>query len=320
MLERERSLALEVVLKACSICVEVQRNLIAEDTITKKDQTPVTVGDYAVQALVIHVLSSAFPEYPFVAEEDAETLNKEPEVKKSVLRFVKEFVPNMDEEGLLSTLALGSKEKGDSKRWWTLDPIDGTLGFLRKDQYAIALALMEDNKPVLGILGCPALPLHGDKKGCVLIAVKGQGAFIRSLDDPTETRINVSSQSDPQLAVFTESFVSHGFAREINTKISTTLGVKAEPLRIDSQCKYAMVAKGSSDVYLRLSSLDYKEMIWDHAAGVLIVEEAGGIVLDFKGNPLDFSLGKKLFGNVGILCTNRNLHQKVLEAATIALS
>jgi len=77
--------------------------------------------------------------------------------------------------------------------------------------------------------------------------------------------------------------------------------------RIDSQCKYAMVARGDSDVYLRLSSLDYRwvqfglalvfvymiyrEMIWDHAAGVLIVEEAGGKVVDFRGNSLDFSVG-----------------------------
>jgi HAL2 family 3'(2'),5'-bisphosphate nucleotidase len=317
-LDEERKLALRAVLRACVACQEIQRNLVSEETITKKDKSPVTVGDYTVQALIIHELSTAFPDYPFVAEEDPHTLEAEPEVKSSVLRFVRQYYPDMDEQTLLRTLGKGGNDKASGKRWWTLDPIDGTLGFLRRDQYAIALALMEDNQPVLGILGCPSLPLSmkepGSPCGCVLIAVKGQGSFMRTPDNEQEIKLSVSAQNDPQMAIFTESFVSHGFAHALNTKIAQTLSVKAEPLRIDSQCKYAMVARGDSDVYLRLSSLDYKECVWDHAAGALIVQEAGGVVCDFRGNPLDYSVGRKLEQNVGIVCSNSALHPKVMEA------
>lgn len=121
--------------------------------------------------------------------------------------------------------------------------------------------------------------------------------------------------------------------------IAKELGVTVEPVRIDSQCKYAVVARGDSSVYLRLSSLTYKEKIWDHAAGLLVVEEgaclslsvspivlavrrstyvyaeaAGGRVTDFEGNRLDFSHGDALSHNVGIVCTNGLLHEQVLAA------
>jgi len=318
-LEEERKVALQAVLRACNACIHVQRNLVSEETITKKDDSPVTVGDYVVQALIIHELSTAFPDIPFVAEEDSETLESKADVLAHVLKFVNKEFPDLKQEEVLKTVAKGSGYKGSSsKRWWTLDPIDGTQGFLRKDQYAVALALMEDNKPILGILGCPALHIRRNDAtsplGCVLIAVKGHGSFIRSLYDNTEIKLSVSEQSDPVQAILTESFVSRGFAHELNAKLTSALGVKAEPLRIDSQCKYAMVARGDSDVYLRLSSLDYQECIWDHAAGQLIVEEAGGVVCDFRGNALDYSFGRKLSGNAGIVCTNKVLHDKVRQA------
>jgi len=315
-----RRVAVGAVERACKVAREVQAALVSEETITKKDQSPVTVGDYSVQALIIYELSSAFPDYPFVAEEDSKTLAENTDVKKSVLRFVQKQFPEINESTLLETIAKGGEgvRSGppSAKRWWTLDPIDGTLGFLRRDQYAIALALMEDNKPILGLLGCPSLAVSKDDKeqGCILVALKGEGAYIRSLDSDSETKICVSSQSDPKLAVFTESYVSRGFAHELNRGVAERLQAKADPLRIDSQCKYAMVARGDSDVYLRLSSLDYKEYIWDHAAGAFIVQEAGGDVVDFHGKPLDYSQGTRLTNNVGIVCTNKKLLAPVVDA------
>jgi len=316
-LQALRAAAVKAVALASKAALTVQAELVTEETITKKDNSPVTVGDYCVQALVIHELSKAFPEYPFVAEEDAKTLAENPAVKDSVLKIVKTYFPDVTDSNLLETISKGGDGlKGHGNRWWTLDPIDGTLGFLRRDQYAIALALMEDNKPILGVLGCPALPINKEakEKGCILIGVKGEGSFIRTLDSETETKISVSEKSDAKQAVFTESFVSRGYAHELNKGVVERLQVKTEPLRIDSQCKYAMVARGDSDVYLRLSSLDYKECIWDHAAGDIIVQEAGGHVVDFHNKPLDYSQGTKLTNNVGIVCTNRNLFAPVLAA------
>eukprot|EP01099_Mayorella_cantabrigiensis_P003191 TRINITY_DN2481_c0_g1_i1.p1 TRINITY_DN2481_c0_g1~~TRINITY_DN2481_c0_g1_i1.p1 ORF type:complete len:204 (-),score=56.47 TRINITY_DN2481_c0_g1_i1:41-652(-) len=183
------------------------------------------------------------------------------------------------------------------------------------EQYAVALALMEDNKPVLGVLGCPELPDSFEdkdsKKGSVLIAVKGEGASMYSLhDDSVEKRISVSSKSDPKEAIFTES-VAH--TSKLNQDLASHLGVVKPPLRIDSQCKYAVVARGDSDVYLRFTTLEYKECIWDHAAGVIIVEEAGGKVTDFDGKELDFSKGRKLYENAGLVVANKALHEATMK-------
>ena len=57
---------------------------------------------------------------------------------------------------ILDNIDHGNGEPADL--FWTLDPIDGTKGFLRGDQYAVALALIKEGKPVLGVLGCPNLP------------------------------------------------------------------------------------------------------------------------------------------------------------------
>ena len=93
------------------------------------------------------------------------------------------------------------------------------------------------------------------------------------------------------------------------------LGVGRAPLRIDSQAKYAAVADGRADIYLRtMSSPDYRERVWDHAAGALIVSEAGGMVTDLYGESLDFSLGNRLENNRGVLATNGHLHEAMLAA------
>jgi 3'(2'), 5'-bisphosphate nucleotidase len=95
------------------------------------------------------------------------------------------------------------------------------------------------------------------------------------------------------------------------------LGAKAEPVRMDSQVKYALLAGGMGEIYLRLLSPDkpgYREKIWDQAAGSIIVEEAGGMVTDLDGKLLDFSQGRTLKNNRGICATNGTLHSAALTA------
>jgi len=97
--------------------------------------------------------------------------------------------------------------------------------------------------------------------------------------------------------------------------ISTSLGIVKQPVRLDSQAKYAVVARGEGDVYLRLpTKKDYREKIWDHAGGVLVVEEAGGRVTDIDGKPLEFTHGRELSANRGVVVTNGRLHNDVLRA------
>lgn len=63
---------------------------------------------------------------------------------------------------------------------WTIDPIDGTKGFLRGGQYAVCLAFIVDAQVQVGVIGCPNLPVDPSKpegdKGCIFVAVRGHGA------------------------------------------------------------------------------------------------------------------------------------------------
>ncbi len=85
-------------------------------------------------------------------------------------------------------------------------------------------------------------------------------------------------------------------------------------IKIDSQCKYALVARGDAGVYLRFPvDPTYREKIWDHAPGMLIVEEAGGYVTDMDGLRLDFSKGR-LLQSKGIICSSsKKMNDKILD-------
>jgi len=88
-------------------------------------------------------------------------------------------------------------------------------------------------------------------------------------------------------------------------------------VRIDSQVKYAAVAAGLAEIYIRPRSReDWRERIWDHAAGAAIVEGAGGRVTDLDGELLDFTAGPTLENNRGVLVTNGAVHDVVLGALT----
>ena len=86
---------------------------------------------------------------------------------------------------------------------------------------------------------------------------------------------------------------------------------------MDSQAKYGAVARGDAALYLRLpspKSPDYREKIWDHAAGTIIVEEAGGKVTDMFGKPLDFTSGRKMENNRGIVASCGLIHERIIQA------
>ena len=88
---------------------------------------------------------------------------------------------------------------------------------------------------------------------------------------------------------------------------------------MDSQAKYAVVARGQAEVYLRLPHGSYVEQVWDHAAGTIIVTEAGGRVSDVRGAPLDFSAGRRLERNRGVVVAPAALHAQVVAAAARVL-
>jgi 3'(2'), 5'-bisphosphate nucleotidase len=319
--ESERHVAIESVLKACRLCETVRSNLLSSEALGKEDGSPVTVADFGVQAVVSRHLAASLPDVPLVGEEDSGLLRQaeNARLKEVVVDQVKLITPDQSNDEILKAIDRGCGEGGSKGRFWTLDPIDGTKGFLRGDQYAVALALVKEGRVILGVLGCPNLPLDlrepQGPRGCLFAAARGGGATMRGLDDTSERRIKVTKIAHPSEARFCESFESSHSSHEHAARIAQILGLNKSPLRMDSQCKYGMVARGDAAIYLRLPTRQsYMETIWDHAAGSIIVQEAGGKVTDMVGKPLDFSLGRRLSNNRGVVVTNGQLHDLVLRA------
>ena len=314
----EKKAGLDAVTKAARICARMRDEPGFREALYKTDGSPVTPADFFVQALINEELTAAFPEIPIVAEENS--LRLEGRWGEKFRRRLEKLLPEKSPEEIFRAINRGNHGGGKHGRFWTLDPIDGTRGLLAKRQYAIALALIEDGEVVLGILGCPELePDAGDgaggEKGFVFFAEKGQGSYQLGLWGSPRTRISVSGVGKASDAVMCESVEAPDSSYEFSGKIARSLDISAKPVRMDSQCKYAVLARGDTSIYLRPPPRkDYKENIWDHAAGYIIVREAGGTVTDFSGRPLDFSVGKKLLENKGILATNDAIHEAVVKA------
>lgn len=306
---------------ASQLVQRVQREMVG-GPITKADLSPVTVADLAAQALVSHLLAEQLPGAVLVGEEEAEALRGDENrgALEQVTRFVSSLVPGVTPDSVCDLIDRGA---GDAKgSYWTLDPVDGTKGFLRHDQYAVALALIEDGEVKVGALGCPELvdaskPAKGGA-GSLIVAVRGQGAWTQPLGDESAVwrQLKVSSIAEPASARLLRSVEKAHTDTDGIGDLVTELSIAAEPVPMDSQAKYAVLAAGGGEILLRLLSPnrpDYREKIWDQAAGSIVIEEAGGRITDLEGKDLDFSHGRTLANNRGVLATNGLLHDKVLN-------
>ncbi len=317
----EIKFALHAVRQASQLVQQVQTDMVTP-ALTKEDRSPVTVADFASQALISRLLMQALPKDLLVAEEDSEALRRPEacETLAQVTDFVGRFIPEARPDSVLEWLDYNRVDT--APRFWTIDPIDGTKGFLRGDQYVVALALVVGGQVQIGVLGIPNLvdgyrPVQ-DGAGSLVIAVRGQGTWCTSMGEPGDfIRLQVSNRSTPAEGRVLRSFESgHTNADQI-TEFSKTMGIHTEPVRMDSQAKYAVLAAGKGDLLLRLLSptqMNYKEKIWDQAAGSLVLEEAGGQITDLDGRPLDFTNGRSLLHNRGILASNSKLHAAALQA------
>lgn len=316
--ERELETALAAVRDAAKICRSVQAT-ITPDKLEKKDKSPVTIADFGSQAVVCRVVGDVFPQDTIIAEEDSaelQILENQPFLHRIHEEICRECLEASHDE-ICRWIDRGAAADF-THRFWTLDPIDGTKGFLRKEQYAISLALIIEGRIELGVLGCPNLGstvAESGDPGSLFYAIRGHGAFAVPMDDSRKpVPIHVSSTTDPAAMRFCESVESGHSAHGASAEIAEKLQVTAAPIRLDSQAKYAVVARGEADVYLRLpTKADYHEMIWDHAGGVIVVEEAGGKVTDVAGRPLEFTHGRTLKNNRGVVVSNGKLHDAIIE-------
>lgn len=318
--------ALEAAAAAGRVCRAVQADLERVRTVTKDDRSPVTVADFAAQAVVAHMLRLRVGAIPLVAEEAAAAL-RDPAagaLREAALEAVRLQWPDALADQMLDAIDRGGAAPPAGGAFWTLDPIDGTKGFLRGQQYAVSLALIEGGRPVLGVMACPNLPADqgaalevADAIGTLYFAIRGEGAWeVAGLEPGAERQRIGASARAPGSPVRACASVekAHTSVGDLD-RVLERVGGAGEPVRIDSQCKYAVVARGQADAYLRMPTrAGYIERIWDHAAGALVATEAGAIVTDIAGAELDFSHGRGLEMNRGIVCAAAWAHGGIVEA------
>ncbi|CAG8796179.1 9282_t:CDS:2, partial [Dentiscutata erythropus] len=323
-LRDERVVAIDAVLRASKVCQSVFNHLVTSDTLIKKDKTPVTIADFGAQAVVNSILYKFFPNDPVVGEEDSKRLKGDDgkEMRDKVLSLANSALDtplNEKETLLIEELTLVAQME---VRMWSLDPIDETNGFLRGEegQYAVGLSLIIDGVVHLSVIGCPNYPVDFNnpkgERGCVFIAVKGQGAFQRNFSSTGEAPIHVADVPLSPEVTYCVSLGADHAKLGYNDKIASLLGIIKPALQMDSMSRYCAVARGDVNIYLRLPyDVNYEEKIWDHAPGSLLVAEAGGIVTNIDNEPLDFSLGRTLGKvNKGFVVTSSKIHEQVIDA------
>lgn len=235
---------------------------------------------------------------------------------KDINNLVNNIFPEIN---ITDILSYESKVFPHGKRVWIIDPLDGTSGFIYDRQFSIAISLIENNKIKLGVLGCPRINKlnslkYNNEEGYIFFAEKDKGAFVISLNNIVMYKINIKNKVKNTAILYTESFDSSHINKQIHDQVVKILRISNPPVKVDSQIKYALVASGDVSFYLRFPRVrDYKEYVWDHAAGQLIVEEAGGTVTDVLGNEIYYEKSNKLEKNMGIVASNGAIHDEIVN-------
>ncbi|RIB25338.1 hypothetical protein C2G38_2166155 [Gigaspora rosea] len=148
------------------------------------------------------------------------------------------------------------------------------MGFLRREQFCIGLALIINRDVRLGVLGCPNLPVNlktpENGKGCLFVAIKRK----------EETQIHLAGISSLSVVLFCESVVAKHSSHSDVAKLAILLEITKPPLCMDTGC--------------------------------ILIKEAGGIVSDINNKPLDFSLGRTLTTNKRDMVAHSNIVQQVI--------
>jgi len=305
---------------AAAVCLGVLEEApAAPAAMAKLGQEPVTVADYGSQAVILEAIAAAFPQHGVVAEEGAAHFREHAGEAgaEQIVRLVGRALGRPVVLG--EVLGWIDHRGGRSPFTWVIDPIDGTKGFLRRDQFAVAVGLLHEGRPVAGVLACPHLPVDpadpAGLRGLLFWGGRELGAFAERLGGEGARPVSVSETADArEVRVLGSVESSHGDPALLQAVIDRA-GLGGGWVRLDSQVKYGAVASGLAELYLRPRSRpDYRDCIWDHAAGTAVVEAAGGRVSDLDGSPLDFARGARLEANRGVLASNGRIHDVILAA------
>lgn len=336
--EKELQVAQSSVLRAARL---TKRVLSTVSEVSKEDSSPVTVADFAAQALIISILHRAFPDDGFVGEEDAAVLRREAGLRERVYGLFSDAVTDAEEprcsvDEMLGLIDLGGRGQGGARgRHWVMDPVDGTAAFLRGEQYAVSLALLEDGEEVLGVVACPNLTLDAagrvrestvdaDGLGMMFCAVRGQGATVAQIPDADARAVPAGRRLEPLAAPadladahMVDCALNAATSRAAVQRLAARLGAPFPGTDVwSSHVRYAALVVGGGDVLMRVPSRPgAASCIWDHAGAQLIFRELGGVVTDLDGRPIDFSAGRCLSRNRGLLAARRGVHAAVLALA-----
>lgn len=337
----ERFIA-ELAVQRASILTKKVLAAVDKGLLSKTDSTPVTIADFAAQALLISAIHQIFPNDKFVGEEDSDILRKDEGLKQNVWELVSStHLENAHSDAVLASpesieemldiIDLGGRGTGGREgRVWMMDPVDGTATFLRGEQYAVALALVEEGEEKVGVLGCPNLNLETgrvselstdkDGLGFMLSAIKGEGAVIRPMGKGSLLPAKRIERSKDDLTKFKDlHFVncttSNSLSIDKLRQVVEEVGASWPGTDLwSSQMRYVALTIGGGDVYLRIpKSKSQRPSVWDHAGGHLIFKEAGGKITDLDGKKIDFGVGRTIAENWGTVAANESIHASMLE-------
>jgi len=223
------------------------------EVVCKDDDSPVTAADLAAQRVIEEGLRELTPGVPVISEE---------------------------------ALAAPWAERRTWRRYWLVDPLDGTREFVKRNgEFTVNIALIEDHRTVLGVV---LAPVTGD----LYAAAQGEGAWRqRSIDAPRE---RLSTRRAKGVLTVTGSR-SYGTGRTMT--LLQRLG-EHETFALGSSLKFCVIARGDADIYLRLGATSE----WDTAAAQCVLEEAGGAVLDLAGRPFRYNTRDSLINPEFIAC------------------
>ncbi|MFA0158893.1 3'(2'),5'-bisphosphate nucleotidase CysQ [Vibrio sp. 10N.261.46.A3] len=233
---------IEIARSAGQLILEIYEKKDYEEFI-KSDDTPVTSADLAAHKLILKKLSELTPDIPVLSEEDAD-------------------------------ISLEQRSQWD--RYWLVDPLDGTQEFIaRSGDFATIIALIEHNKPVMGVIYAPV-------SGVSYYAYSGKGAWkIPDLNDSVKIKTHRHELPNQSIAM---AISRRQDINRITSRMSSAWNYDLVPLG-SAALKACLVAEGAVDCYLRLGPTGE----WDTAATQCIVEEAGGRILSTQLEPLSYN-------------------------------
>lgn len=341
--EKERQIAEEAVFRAAILTKKIQSSV---RELPKADATPVTVADFAAQALIISALRAVFPDDAFLGEEDASALREDAELRERVYELVcsasasaggsgatqQQLAAPSSVDEMMDLIDLGGSGRGGpTGRFWVMDPIDGTATFLLGQQYAISLALIDGGREAVGVLACPNLRLTDEGRlkeesvdtdglGVMITAVKGQGATARYLPSATGEggltpaqpmpRFPSGNGQEPDKIHFVDSQKSKSARNDLTRALAQQLGAGYPGTNIwSSHVRYAAMILGGGDIWLRVPTRpDAVFYIWDNAGAQLIFTELGGKITDLDGKETDFGAGRDLNRNRGMVAAREGVY------------